>query len=380
MDIQKIIQSLSVFEIIITTFFLISVVFQLAYYLIMFIRLALFKDNSSNTSAIIPVSVVISAHNEDYNLIANLPSILTQDYPDFEVIVVNHASTDDSREILEDFERKYSNLSIVNIDQDLNFFKGKKFPLSIGIKSAKNEIILLTDADCKAASNRWIAEMASNYSSDTEVVLGYGPYTNESGFLNKLIRYDTFMIAMQYFSFALMGMPYMGVGRNLSYRKSTFFKNKGFISHYNISSGDDDLFIQEVASGKNTKIEISKNSMMYSTAKPTFATWVTQKQRHFTTGNSYKAQYKILLSVFSFTQVAFYLTAILMMFNSTLWLPSIILISITMLTRVLVQKKIASKLNENQLLLFSLIGDFVYVLIMPIITIFSLFRKTKHWK
>ncbi len=263
MDFSISIQQLSVFEQLVAALFLLSVIIQWIYYFLVFSKLAYYKEGTIQNTDHPPVSVIIAAHNEDYNLQKNLPNILKQQYPDFEVVVVNHASIDTTRDVLMDLQREFKNLKVVTIEQDLNFFKGKKFPLSIGIKSAKNELLLLTDADCKATSVNWIASMASHYTSKTEIVLGYGPYNKSGGFLNMLIRYDTFMIALQYFSFALMGLPYMGVGRNLSYRKSTFYKNKGFTSHYNIPSGDDDLFIMQIANKKNTKIEVSQNSFMY---------------------------------------------------------------------------------------------------------------------
>jgi len=380
LDFSVSLQQLSLFEQITLALFISSALIQLAYYLLVFSRLAYFKTSTNQNVSNQPVSVVISAHDEDYNLIENLPHILNQSYPDFEVIVVNHASTDNSHEVLEDFQRKHKNLKIVNIDQDLNFFKGKKFPLSIGIKSAKNEILLLTDADCKPSSKNWIASMASNYTSKTDIVLGYGPYNKTSGFLNLIIRYDTFMIAMQYFSYAIMGKTYMGVGRNLSYRRSAFFKNKGFTSHYNISSGDDDLFIQQIANKRNTKIEISKTSFLYSDAKPTFNSWFTQKQRHFSTSSSYSIFFKILLSTFSLSQLLFYITLIVLLLNVTLLFYTLIIALVTILARILIQKKAASRLGENQLLLFSLFGDIIYVMVLPIMTLISLIRKTKSWK
>ncbi len=380
MDFSTILLNLSIFEIIVGAIFLISAIIQLTYYLLIFSRIAFYKGTTERVKEHQPVSVVISAHDEDYNLKENLPSILNQDYPDFEVVVVNHASTDDTRQILEDFQRDYSNLKIVTIEQDLNFFKGKKFPLSIGIKSAKNEILLLIDADCKPTSKKWIELMASHYTSKTEVVLGYGPYIKSKGLLNLIIRYDTFMIALQYFSFALMGLPYMGVGRNLSYRKSLFYKNKGFTSHYNISSGDDDLFIREVASPTNTKIEISQDSFMYSEAKSTFRNWFRQKQRHLSTSSSYILKFKILLGGFGISQLFFYLSLITLLFNNTLPIATLVIMIIVMATKFFIQKKATSKLGENQILLFSLIGDIIYIIVMSFVTILSLTRKRGDWK
>jgi len=380
MDFSILIQQLSLLEQITAAIFVLSVIALLLYYSILFSKLAFYKKTVEHSNHNPSVSVVISAHNEDYNLIENLPAILNQDYPDFEVIVVNHASSDDTSKILRDFQQEHSHLKVVNIEQDLNFFKGKKFPLSIGIKSAKHEILLLTDADCKPTSNNWIKSMSSNYTSKTEIILGYGPYNKSGGFLNLIIRYDTFMIAVQYLSFALAGIPYMGVGRNLSYRRSTFLKNNGFTSHYGISSGDDDLFIQQVANSKNTIIEISQDSFMYSEPKPNFSLWVRQKQRHMSTGSSYSATYKVLLGIYSISQLLFYVTLFILLLHGTLLIATLIIMLITISSRVFIQKKAADKLGENQLLLFSLFGDIIYVMLLPIITILSLTRKTKSWK
>ena len=380
MELTISLQHLSVTEQIIAAVFLLAAITQLLYYFLVFSKLAFHKEDSNQNNEQLPVSVIIAAHNEDYNLQNNLPSVLNQDYHDFEVVVVNHTSNDNTTEILMDLQRKFNNLKIVNIEQDLNFFKGKKFPLSIGIKSAKNEILLLTDADCKPASNQWINSMASNYTSKTEIVLGYGPYNKKNGLLNMLIRYDTFIIAMQYFSYALIGKPYMGVGRNLSYRKSTFYKNKGFTSHYNILSGDDDLFIKQVSTKFNTKIEVSENSFMFSEPKPTFSDWFRQKQRHISTSKAYSTLFKLLLGGYNLSQLLFYITLVLLILNSTLLFVTIPIFIITFSSRIFIQKKAATRLGENQLLLFSLFGDILYVILLPILTLMSLIRKSGSWK
>jgi poly-beta-1,6-N-acetyl-D-glucosamine synthase len=373
-------QNLSLFEQLIAALFVLSAVIHLLYYFIVFSKLAFYKGNPEKHNEKQPVSIIIAAHNEDYNLQKNLPSLLNQSYRNFEVVVVNHASTDNTYNVLFELQLKHSNLKIVNIERELNFFKGKKFPLSIGIKSAKHEILLLTDADCKPNSDKWIESMAGNFTSKTEVVLGYGPYNSAKGFLNSLIKYDTFMIAMQYFSFALKGLPYMGVGRNLSYRKSLFFKNKGFTSHYNIPSGDDDLFIMQVANSGNTRIELSPESFMYSEPKIGLRNWLQQKQRHLSTSKSYSFLFKILLGFNSSSILIFYITLIVLLCKNVLLIPVLIIMLFTISSRVFIQKKAASQLGENQLLLFSLFGDILYVFILPVITIISLFRKPSMWK
>ncbi len=355
----------------------------LIYYLAFFARLAFLKQPKAEFSEIenLPAaSVVMSARNEYHNLINNLPKLLNQDYPNFEVVVVNHTSNDETGPFLQQMAREHAHLKVINIEQELNFFKGKKFPLSIGIKSAKNEILLLTDADCVPASDQWIRQMISAYKPNTEIVLGYGPYEKRKGFLNALIRYDAVVVAMQYLSFALARIPYMGVGRNLSYRKSLFIKAKGFTSHYRIASGDDDLFINQVAKSTNTSISINKDSFVYSTPKTTFKTYIRQKRRHLTTGKYYKPKFKWLLGMFSLAQLIFWVIFIFMLALQIQPIIALALWAIKTVATLIIQKKVFYRLQEPQLLLLSLVIEPLYVLVLPLITIISSINQPKQWK
>jgi len=227
-------------EILFTAFCLAALV-QLFYYLFFFQRLAFFKQRSRDKSQEHPISVIICARDEAGNLASNLPGSLVQTYHStHEVIVVNHHSQDDTRYLLDEFKKTFKDLHIVNLEYEAIGIPGKKYPLSMGIKEAKYEIVLLTDADCVPASELWIQKMQDAYDIGIQIVLGYSPYRNKPGFLNKIIRYETFHSALQYLSYALAGAPYMGVGRNLSYKKELFFRNKGFsnrLLQYQSSSG-----------------------------------------------------------------------------------------------------------------------------------------------
>jgi poly-beta-1,6-N-acetyl-D-glucosamine synthase len=193
-----------------------------------------------------PVSVIICARNEAENLATFLPSVLEQDYPEYEVIVVNDCSDDNTYIVLGDLLSRYPNLRVSNVNKDPQFTHSKKFAQFIGIKAAHHELLLFTDADCKPVSNKWIATMISNFTPKTSFVLGYGGYVATKGLLNTYVRYDTLTIALQYTGMALRGIPYMGVGRNLAYRKSLFFESRGFSDHYHIASNQ----IQQLRSGR----------------------------------------------------------------------------------------------------------------------------------
>src|SRR6476659_7055052 len=257
---------------------------QIFYYLFFFRKLAFYNPPSKSASQEYPVSVIVCARDEAENIARNLPGILVQQYrTTHEVIVVNDNSTDETKFLLDEFKKSFKNINPVALTQEAKLIPGKKFPLSMGIKSSKYEVVLLTDADCVPASENWIQRSEDAYHDDVRIVLGYGAYHKTHGLLNKLIRFETFHSALQYFSFALAGMPYMGVGRNLSYRKETFLRNKGFSAINHIPSGDDDLFINMVASKTNTAIVIDKEAHTLSEAAPTWSIWQKQKFRHYTT-------------------------------------------------------------------------------------------------
>ncbi len=268
-------------------YFLCSIAFiQLLYHWFFFSKVSFFKQKNKEKSQQHPVSVIVCARDEAANLAKNLPGVLVQNYTSTrEVLVVNHNSQDETRYLLEEFKKTFKDLHIVNLEQEAKGIPGKKYPLSMGIKESKHEIVLLTDADCVPASEFWITKMQDAYEDGTEIVLGYGAYYKKPGILNKLIRFETFHSALQYFSFALSGMPYMGAGRNLSYKKTLFFRNKGFSSINHVPGGDDDLFINQVANKTNTKVVIDKDAFTLSEPKKNFSDWLRQKNRHYSTGN-----------------------------------------------------------------------------------------------
>jgi glycosyltransferase involved in cell wall biosynthesis len=357
----------------------ISWMIQMIYYWAVYSRLAFYRKKEG-TAETMPVSVVICAKNEYQNLLHNLPVVLEQDYPDYEVIVVNDASDDDSIELLNSFTRKYKHLRIFNLERNLNFFSGKKFPLSLGIKSAKNDILLLTDADCRPSGPNWIRDMVSNYNSKTDIVLGYGTYRKTVGFLNQLIRYDAFLVAMQYMSFALAGSPYMGVGRNLSYRKDLFYKAKGFTSHYKLKSGDDDLFINRAATRGNTRIEISPEAHTISIAKANLVQWIIQKRRHYSTAHYYRPVFKFLLSLSYISKLLLYLSFVALMIIHYNWLITLIAFSVFFASHWVLLALCTNKMRENDLAVLSPVLEIILMILSPVIYFSNMLINQEKWK
>ncbi len=351
---------------------------QLFYYLWFFSRVAFFKPRKKIRSQQHPVSVIVCARDEDENLARHLPGLLVQEYSStYEVIVVNDNSVDDSKYILQELKKTFKDrLHIVELTQEAKLISGKKYPLSIGIKEANHEVLLLTDADCVPASEHWIKKMQEAYADGIEIVLGYGAYHKRPGLLNKLVRFETFHSAMQYLSFALAGIPYMGVGRNLSYKKELFFRHKGFSSINHIPGGDDDLFVNKAATSKNVAVVIDKDAATLSLPRKTWKSWVSQKYRHYSTAKYYKAPHKFLLGLYTASQFLFYpllLTAAI--FYS--WKLSLILFGIRFLVQGIIYFLAMKKLNEKDLWPYFLFLD-IWMFFYYIIFARSLWNKPRR--
>lgn len=290
---------------------------QLYYYLRLYLPVTFYKPPQHQTRTE-PLSVIICARNEAYNLQQNLPAVLEQDYPDFEVIVVNDCSTDETDEVLGDFLKKYKNLRTTSIPVDKKFSHGKKLAVMLGIKAAKNENLVFTDADCKPAGKDWL-KLMQNGLMEKDIVLGYGGFYYKKGFLNNYQRFDTLFIAIHYFGFALARNPYMGVGRNLAYKKELFFKNKGFANHYGLLSGDDDLFINEVATPQNVSLMTAQGSFTRSAASLKWSIFFNQKVRHLSTANKYKAKHIFMLGLEPVSRMWYYALLVLVIALTEYW-------------------------------------------------------------
>jgi cellulose synthase/poly-beta-1,6-N-acetylglucosamine synthase-like glycosyltransferase len=359
--------------------FLFFVAIQLSYVVFIFLRLAFFKEKKSVASTLMPISIIIAARNESDNLYDNLPFILTQDYPEFEVIIVNNQSVDESAWLLKALCLQHKNLKVVEIGKNKHLLPGKKLPITLGVKAAKYEKMVFTDADCKPASNQWLRIMSETFTENKQIILGYAPYFRTKGIINRIIRYDTAFIGASYLSFALAKIPYMGVGRNLAYTKKVFESVRGFKSHYSLPSGDDDLFIQEAAVNQNYTIQISPETFCYSKASETWKGWVRQKTRHYSTSSRYKVIKKALLGIYPISLLLVWLTFVILLFNAKWFAISLILFGSMLIVKWLIQGKCLRTLNEKGFALAFPLWDLGHALLMPMLYNFSDHKRYKKW-
>ena len=288
--------------------YVLATFFQLCFFVLVFPKLIFYtqKQDDVATKDQPAVSIIICAHNEEKNLVANLRRILAQTYHSFEVVVVNDHSTDNSVAVLLEYQKEYDYLRIINNSYIKNT-QGKKEALALGISAATHDVVLLTDADCAPRTRFWVRDMMATLDHNKGIVLGYSPYMEaEKTWLNRWTRFEAVYTAMQYMSFALWRFPYMGVGRNLLYRKHLYIQNEGFSAHAHIASGDDDLFVNAIANGENVAIAISPSTFVDTDAKTDWRAYFRQKRRHFTTGKHYKLGHQLLLGALAASHCGHY--------------------------------------------------------------------------
>ena len=360
--------------------FVLSLVIQLLYHWGIFSKVAFYKNkhHPKTDGELEPVSIVLCARDAYEYLTELVPVLLGQDYPDFEVVIVNDCSDDETEEYLKDLERKEPRIKPVQLKQHLNFFNGKKFPLSMGIKSAQNDLIILTDCNCMPTNDQWLRSVVNCYGKNTEVVIGYSPYVRKKGLLNYLMRFDAVQNALLYLSAALKGHPYMGIGKNLSYRKELFYRNKGFTSHYTTSVGDDDLFISQVATKKNTEVLIDPDNAILTTPTGNFRQWTRQKSSRYSTVRQYSVGARLLLSLFYISQFLFYASFIALIALCTkpafaitggevFYIPILVFFFLLRFgTQMFVYHKASKRLGEKGLLPGLIAYDFLFAFLSPL--------------
>lgn len=356
-----------------------AVVVLLFFHAVIFSRLA-FRTKWAAPDAARPVSVVICARNEARNLQALIDMLMEQEHDDFEVVIVNDRSDDDTLEVLNWLKPKYPRLRVVNIQADEKFSYGKKIALGVGIRAAKHPHIILTDADCVPASRQWLSLMCAGFKDGRQIIIGHSPYAHTGGLTNVLERYDGTTKAMQYISFALAGLPYMGVGRNLGYTQDMFFNARGPRRHDHLMSGDDDLFINEVARTKNTTVMADQRAFMTTAATADMATWIRRKRRHFTTAQYYRFGHQLLLLLLPAARLLFWACVVALCIMGQWWW-ALAALGVELLLFYPVVALALHRLKAGALLIvLTLPLEWLFLLLDPLLYTSTLIIKPRRWK
>jgi cellulose synthase/poly-beta-1,6-N-acetylglucosamine synthase-like glycosyltransferase len=358
-----------------------SLVFVQVTYLLIFI-IGLSKKKVTTDGGRLPVSVIVCAHDEVENLKELIPQLLSQDHPEFEVIIVDDRSNDSTFDFLLEATAKDHRLRMVHINRTPPHTNSKKYALTLGIKAARFEWLLLTDADCRPDGTSWISTMSRQFNDATQFVLGYSPYEKGKGFLNAFIRFDTLMTAIQYVSFALLGNPYMGVGRNLAYRRSRFLEVKGFNNIIAITGGDDDLFVNLHAKGRNTAVCVERASQTHSKPKTSLKNFIQQRVRHLSVGRHYRFGHRLLLGLFMISWLGVWFLGLPLMLKGDYYIAGIAggLIIFRIILVIITVHLAAKRFGQQFELWLVPLLDFIYAFYYLVTGLRTLVTKKVRWK
>ena len=269
------------------------------------------KSPSPKKSELPGISVIICAHDQEQNIRELVPLLLSQDHPNFEIIVVEDRCNDGTFDYLLAETAKQSKLKMVQVRSKPDYLPGKKYALTLGIKAAVHDLVLLTEPDCRPGSNSWVTSIAQSFDTQTEIVIGVAPFLSSKSFPNIFLRFENTLSSISYCTWAKIGLPFMGLGRNLAYRKQLFLENKGFNKHLASLTGDDKLFVNQHASSFNTNVAEDPRSIMYSHALNDLNDFITQKKAAIASARQFRFKHQLIL-------IPFYL-------SYALWLPAITL-------------------------------------------------------
>ena len=336
------------------------------------------NHHPSKSESELPVSIIICAHNELENLKTLLPKLKSQRYPNFEIIVVNDRSDDDTYDFLLEYNDPL--VKPTHVNQVHDHITAKKYAITLGVKAAKNDVLLFIDADCEPVSDNWISAMTGNMTDKTEFGLGVSQYHNGKGLLNYIIRLETLFTAINYIGFALMGNPYMGVGRNLVYRKSIFLNNKGFNRYQGVTGGDDDLLVNQLAKGSKTIVNLGYESLTVSIPKSTWADWLLQKTRHISVSKHYSFKDKVLLGLQNLSHCLFWISLVCLIIFTTQYVLAAGLFVFRVLFMSFLCHSTSKRFGDRMNVGLVSVLDILYVFYVGIIGLTAVFTKNVKWK
>ncbi|MBC9796096.1 glycosyltransferase [Sinomicrobium weinanense] len=351
----------------------------LVIYYVLFGKLA-FARTSAPPENLAPVSVIVRTKNNAELLRQTITSILAQDYPVFQLVLINDASSDHTLDVIEEFAGRYSNIKTVNVISNEAFWGKKKYALTLGIKAAKYNLLVFIEDNYIPVSDHWLREMSRNFRGKKTLVLGYSAVKRvKNVFFNALIRYDNWLRAVKYLSFAHAGLPYSGLGKNLAYHKSAFYEVNGFIGHMDMKNGEDELFVNEVSTAKNTTISLSKYARTRSVTTPSYREWIQQKREGFYVFRNFKLGQRVLLNLFYIAQLLFWLLPLPLIFLARNPVTVLALFLFKWVVQFVVMAKLARKLGEKGFIWLLPLHEFALISVQFYIFITS-FRKSTRWK
>lgn len=351
--------------------FVVIAVVQLIYYFIVYGKFAFHRKKNALSLREIPLSVVIVVRDNASQVLQTLPKFLEQQYPNYEIVIVNDRSPDEQSVFaIKEYQKRFSNVKFIDLRDAVSTSRGRKMAVSMGIKCSSYGNIVITDPDCLPASEHWLSNLSQNIQGQKKIVLGYSTYIKRRTPYNAFLHFDKLVGAVQYFSLALYNSTYRGDFSNIVFMRNLFYQQKGFTSFNHLQWGEEDIFIHNVATPTNTAIEYNPDSAIISQNVPSYGYWRLHKISLFFTRKFNSLKNRAILSSYNITNLLFYIFlvfAILMNITNPIFLYTTIGIAVVRIASMYVVFGIsAKKLNEKQIIPHLLFYDILFSLLNPL--------------
>jgi cellulose synthase/poly-beta-1,6-N-acetylglucosamine synthase-like glycosyltransferase len=364
---------------------ILTVICSLTYlrYLLQFKKGLIQRDENLNSTRE-TVSVIVAARNEEKNIHQLLTALVNQSYSQnlYEVIIADDRSVDGTADIVNHFATKWDNVKLIRIAETAVNISPKKNALDLAIKASKNDIILLTDADC-IPGKYWIESMIATYSAETAMVAGFSSTRimdwEKASCCQKFENMDFIIMFLAAAGAISSGKYFSCSGQNLSYRRNAFEQVEGFakIKHY--VSGDD-VNLMQLMRRKGLKIKFAFNKHSFVKTKSA-ASWIKLLNQRTRWASNLKWQLKLNQEFFVYLAIVFCNTFLPLVLLFRIWYLGLGIILVRMLFEYEFLKLGCEifKLKKNKLKFYPiwLIMQPIYILLVTILGILGFFKWKK---
>ena len=362
---QDIFSGLALSELVLLTVFGVLFLLRLLHLFLFTGRVLFRKKVDNNEAEKKPLSLILTIRNEEENLKNNLPKILSLENIDFEMVVVDDFSQDNSYLILGLLKDRYKRLTISALNQETKF--STKLALNIAIKATNNKWILTVPVSLAEVAAEWLDYISQATNNEKNVVIGYSTVARSKGFYNRLTRIENYFSYLKSTGYILNGIPFVYSVENVAFQKEKYFEIGGFGQKVTEHYANLELVINSFIRKKTTAVLFNKESSIRKTEVVKRADYFDLLKKSIRIESHLSSSKRVILFLIEFGKLLFLpIAAFVIVLLPELWIILAGLMGFIFTPYLFIIKITQNRLNERKIFIPSL----VYDLLMPYYKLF----------